>query len=41
MFGANLVIPDQICDELSCGQSEVYGRTYGQTGAGNDNTPLA
>ena len=29
MFGANLVIPAQICDELSCGQ--VYRRTDGQT----------
>ena len=26
MFGANLVILDQICDELSCGQGKVYGR---------------
>ena len=25
MFGANLVIPAQICDELSCGQGKVYG----------------
>ena len=31
MFGANLVIPTQICDELSCGQGKVYGRTVGQT----------
>ena len=31
MFGANLVIPAQICDELSCGQGKVYGRTDGQT----------
>ena len=38
MFGANLVIPDQICDELSCGQGEVYGQTDRRTGAGNDNT---
>ena len=30
MFGANLVIPAQICDELSCGQGKVYGRTDGQ-----------
>ena len=37
MFGANLVILDQICDELSCGQGKVYGRTD----AGNDNTPSA
>ena len=27
MFGANLVIPAQICDELSYGQSKVYGQT--------------
>ena len=27
MFGANLVIPAQICDELSCRQDKVYGRT--------------
>ena len=26
MFGANLVIPAQICDELSWGQGKVYGR---------------
>ena len=26
MFGANLVIPTQIYDELSCGQGKVYGR---------------
>ena len=31
MFGANLVIPAQICDELSCGQDKVYGRTDGRT----------
>ena len=41
MFGANLVIPAQTCDELSCGQSKVYGRTDGQTDAGNDNSPSA
>ena len=49
MFGANLVIPAQICDELSRGQSKVYGqtdgrtdeRTDGRTDAGNDNTPSA
>ena len=41
MFGANLVIPAQICDELSCRQSKVYGRTDGRTDAGNDNTPSA
>ena len=29
MFGANLVISAQICDELSCGQGKVYGRTDG------------
>ena len=27
MFGANLVILAQICDELSCGQGKVYGQT--------------
>ena len=27
MFGANLVIPGQIRDELSCRQGKVYGRT--------------
>ena len=27
MFGASLVILDQICDELSGGQGKVYGRT--------------
>ena len=31
MFGANLVIPAQTCDELSCGQGKVYGRTDGRT----------
>ena len=31
MFGANLVIPAQMCDELSCGKGKVYGRTDGQT----------
>ena len=31
MFGANLVILSQICDELSCGQDKVYGRTDGET----------
>ena len=31
MFGANLVIPSQICDELSRGQGKVYGQTDGQT----------
>ena len=31
MFDANLVIPAQICDELSCGQSKVYGQTDRQT----------
>ena len=30
MFGANLVIPAKICDELSCGQTKVYGRTDGR-----------
>ena len=32
MFGANLVIPAQICDELLHGQAKFPG---------NDNTPLA
>ena len=45
MFGANLVIPGQTCDELSCGQDKVYGRTDGRmdrrTDVGNDNTPSA
>ena len=42
MFGANLVIPAQICEELSCRQSKVYGRTEGRrTDGGNDNTPSA
>ena len=30
MFGANLVIPAQICDELSSGQGKVYRQTDGQ-----------
>ena len=33
MFGANLVIPAQICDELLRGQGKVYGRMDGQTQA--------
>ena len=39
MFGANLVILDQICDDLSCGQGKVYGRTDRRADTGNDNTP--
>ena len=31
MFDANLVISAQICDELLCGQTKVYGRTDRQT----------
>ena len=31
MFGANFVIPAQIFDELSCGQSKVYKRMDGWT----------
>ena len=31
MFGANLMIPAQIIDELSCGQGKVYGQTDRQT----------
>ena len=41
MFGANLVIPAQICDELSCGQGKICGQTDGRTDAGKDNTPSA
>ena len=45
MLGANLVIPAQIRDELSCGQVQIYRQTERQTDrwtdAGNDNTPLA
>ena len=41
ILSANFVIPAQICDELSCEQSKVYGRTGGRTDAGNDNTPSA
>ena len=46
MFGENLVIPAQICDELTCGLGKVYGQTGGRpdgrmgrrTDADNDNT---
>ena len=42
IFGANLVIPAQTCDELSCRQGKVYGRTDRRkdrrTDTGNDNT---
>ena len=31
IFGVNLVILDQICDELSCRQGKVYGRTQATT----------
>ena len=31
MFGANLLIPAQICDELSCGQGKIFGRADRQT----------
>ena len=45
MFGANLVIPAQTCEELSCGQGKVYGwtdrPTDRQTDGDNDNTPSA
>ena len=45
MFGANLVIPAQICDELLCGQGKVYGQMDGRmdkwTDTGNDNIPKA
>ena len=33
MFGANLVILDQTCDQLSCRQGKVYGWTDGRTQA--------
>ena len=36
MFGANLVIPAQTCDELSCGEGKIYGRTDGQTDGRTD-----
>ena len=36
MYGANLVIPAQTCDELSCGQGKVYGRTDRQTDGQTD-----
>ena len=36
MLGANLVIPAQTCDELSCGQGKVYGRTDRQMGGQMD-----
>ena len=42
MFGANLVILAQICDQLSWGQGKVYRRDGRTTAdAGNDNTPSA
>ena len=34
MLGANLLILAQICDELSCGQGKVYGRTDGSNDKG-------
>ena len=36
MFGANLVIPPKICDELSWGQGKAYWRTDGQTDGRTD-----
>ena len=36
MCGANLMIPAQICDELSCGQGKVYGQTGRQTDRHDD-----
>ena len=39
MFGANLVNPAQIYDELSCRKGKVYGQTDGRTDGGNDKTP--
>ena len=41
MFGANVVILAQICDELSCRQRKVYRRMDRLTETGNNNTPLA
>ena len=41
MFCANLVIPTQICEELSCGQGKIYGQTDRRTDSGIDNTPSA
>ena len=41
MFGANLAIPAQTCDELSCGQGKVYRQMDRRTEAGNNNTPSA
>ena len=41
IFFTNLMILAQICDELSCGQSKVHGRTDGRTDAGKDNIPSA
>ena len=38
MFGSNLVIPAQICEELSCGEDKVCGWTDKWMDAGNDNT---
>ena len=32
IFGANLLTPAQLCDELSCGQGNHYGRKNGQAG---------
>ena len=36
MFGANLAILALICDELSCGQGKVYGRTDGHADGRTD-----
>ena len=36
MFGANLVIPAQICEEFSCGQCKVHGETDGRTDGQTD-----
>ena len=38
MFCANLVIPTQIFDDLSCGQGKAYGQTDRRPDTGNDNT---
>ena len=36
MFGANLVIPAQICDDLSCRRGKVYGWIDGQMDGSTD-----
>ena len=38
MFGANLVIPAEICDDLLCGQGKVYGQTDRRADGQNEAT---